>query len=227
LFTIATGTNATTADMNKFRVCDLFWFLNKYYFQLRTIEELLGSAGRIENIVVLGMLVQLKPVCFNYSCLFIYLKLFQGKYHLEDPSGTVELDLSAATFHTGLFTENCVVLIEGMMWSHFCINTHTRTNTPTYTGTYTSLKRISVTAVGMPPIELAPISRQFIGTALKPFGETRVPPPSARLLNIERIHDETAFVFVSDVCLDAPNVSFVIFKELVFLLGVWNVWMFL
>jgi DNA polymerase epsilon subunit 2 len=160
----------------------------------------LGSAGRIENIVVLGMLVQLKPVRFNYFCKFIYLKLFQGKYHLEDPSGTVELDLSAATFHTGLFTENCVVLIEGMLLTRFSIKTHI--------GTYTSLKRIAVTAVGMPPIELAPVSRQFIGTALKPFGETRVPPPSARLLNIERIHDETAFVFVSDVCLDAPNVCF-------------------
>jgi hypothetical protein len=33
------------------------------YKQLRPIEELLGSSGRlIENVVLLGMLVQMKPV---------------------------------------------------------------------------------------------------------------------------------------------------------------------
>src|SRR3569832_1098861 len=65
--------------------------------------------------------------CYRYVFIvFVNLLKFQqfflGKYHLEDPSGTVELDLSSATYHTGLFTENCVVFIEGTLNLHsFCI----------------------------------------------------------------------------------------------------------
>src|SRR5438445_792130 len=65
----------------------------------------------------------------EYVFIFLFIKVVshtsQGKYHLEDPSGMVELDLSAATFHTGLFTENCVVLIEGNAHSHTHTHTHT------------------------------------------------------------------------------------------------------
>lgn len=37
----------------------------------------------------------------------------QDKFHLEDCTGAIELDVSQATTHTGLFTEGCQVLCEG------------------------------------------------------------------------------------------------------------------
>ncbi|KAK2181721.1 hypothetical protein NP493_385g04027 [Ridgeia piscesae] len=49
-------------------------------FKLRPVEYLLGSTTRLGEIIVLGMLTQLK----------------EGKWYLEDPSGAVQLDLSKA-----------------------------------------------------------------------------------------------------------------------------------
>ena len=66
-------------------------------FELKTIEFLLGSSSFIENVIVLGMLTQMK----------------EGLFWLEDPTGVVKLDLEKALFHTGLYTENCFVLAEG------------------------------------------------------------------------------------------------------------------
>ncbi|XP_054386612.2 DNA polymerase epsilon subunit 2 isoform X2 [Pongo abelii] len=65
--------------------------------QLKTIETLLGSTTKIGDVIVLGMITQLK----------------EGKFFLEDPTGTVQLDLSKAQFHSGLYTEACFVLAEG------------------------------------------------------------------------------------------------------------------
>ena len=39
--------------------------------------------------------------------------MVEGMYHLEDDTGTVKLDLSKSTFHHGLYTHNCIVLVEG------------------------------------------------------------------------------------------------------------------
>uniref|UniRef100_A0A2K6GSJ1 DNA polymerase II subunit 2 n=1 Tax=Propithecus coquereli TaxID=379532 RepID=A0A2K6GSJ1_PROCO len=64
-------------------------------FQLKTIETLLGSTTKIGDVIILGMITQLK----------------EGKFFLEDPTGTVQLDLSK--FHSGLYTEACFVLAEG------------------------------------------------------------------------------------------------------------------
>uniref|UniRef100_A0A8C5NVN5 DNA polymerase II subunit 2 n=1 Tax=Jaculus jaculus TaxID=51337 RepID=A0A8C5NVN5_JACJA len=64
-------------------------------FQLKTIETLLGSTTKIGDVIVLGMITQLK----------------EGKFFLEDPTRTVQLDLSQ--FHSGLYTEACFVLAEG------------------------------------------------------------------------------------------------------------------
>ncbi|XP_036203039.1 DNA polymerase epsilon subunit 2 isoform X5 [Myotis myotis] len=66
-------------------------------FQLKTIETLLGNTTKIGDVIVLGMITQLK----------------EGKFFLEDPTGTVQLDLSKAQFHSGLYTESCFVLAEG------------------------------------------------------------------------------------------------------------------
>ena len=45
--------------------------------------------------------------------MFLNLQITYGTWHLEDPSGAVELDLSQTKFHTGLYAENCFVLAEG------------------------------------------------------------------------------------------------------------------
>ncbi|KAH9505546.1 DNA polymerase epsilon subunit 2 [Bulinus truncatus] len=66
-------------------------------FQLKPVEYLAGSTAKVGNVIVLGMLVQLK----------------EGKWFLEDPTGCIQLDLSSAKFQSGLFTENSFVLAEG------------------------------------------------------------------------------------------------------------------
>lgn len=60
------GTSADSADSHR--------------FQLRPIEYLLSSSGKVSQAIVLGLLTQ----------------LCEGKYYLEDPSGIVQLDLSEA-----------------------------------------------------------------------------------------------------------------------------------
>ncbi|OWK09819.1 POLE2 [Cervus elaphus hippelaphus] len=59
-------------------------------FQLKTIETLLGSTSKIGDVIVLGMITQLK----------------EGKFFLEDPTGTIQLDLSwfeDQVFHVNAF----------------------------------------------------------------------------------------------------------------------------
>uniref|UniRef100_A0A8C9L1F1 DNA polymerase II subunit 2 n=1 Tax=Serinus canaria TaxID=9135 RepID=A0A8C9L1F1_SERCA len=68
---------------------------SKNKFQLKTVETLLGSAAKVAEVIVLGMITQLK----------------EGKFFLEDPTGVVQLDLSK--FHSGLYTESSFVLAEG------------------------------------------------------------------------------------------------------------------
>ena len=62
----------------------------------------MGTTKKLNNVIVLGMLTQIK----------------HGKYSLEDPTGCVDLDLTNAKFHRGLYTENCFVLVEGKY--HHC-----------------------------------------------------------------------------------------------------------
>uniref|UniRef100_A0A8C3MZF6 DNA polymerase epsilon subunit n=1 Tax=Geospiza parvula TaxID=87175 RepID=A0A8C3MZF6_GEOPR len=68
---------------------------SKNKFQLKTVETLLGSPAKVGEVIVLGMITQLK----------------EGKFFLEDPTGVVQLDLSK--FHSGLYTESSFVLAEG------------------------------------------------------------------------------------------------------------------
>ncbi|XP_014248920.1 DNA polymerase epsilon subunit 2 [Cimex lectularius] len=66
-------------------------------YKLRPVECLLATTSKLENVVVLGVLTQLK----------------EGRYYIEDPSGFVQVDLSNTTYHDGLFTDSCFVLAEG------------------------------------------------------------------------------------------------------------------
>ncbi|KAL1130189.1 hypothetical protein AAG570_013127 [Ranatra chinensis] len=66
-------------------------------FRLCTIDSLLSVTSSVNNIIVLGMIAQLK----------------EEKYYLEDPTGIVPLDLAETIYHDGLFAETCFVLVEG------------------------------------------------------------------------------------------------------------------
>ena len=70
-------------------------------YQLKCVDFLLGTTSKLNNVIVLGMLAQIK----------------HGKYSLEDPTGCVDLDMSEAKFHRGLYTENCFVLVEGKIYN--------------------------------------------------------------------------------------------------------------
>ncbi|XP_034504447.1 DNA polymerase epsilon subunit 2 isoform X3 [Ailuropoda melanoleuca] len=138
-------------------------------FQLKTIETLLGSTTKIGDVIVLGMITQLK----------------EGKFFLEDPTGTVQLDLSKAQFHSGLYTESCFVLAEG--WFEDQV--------------------FHVNAFGFPPTEPSSTTRAYYGN-VNFFGgpsNTSV-KTSAKLKQLEEENKDAMFVFISDVWLDQGEV---------------------
>ncbi|XP_075387203.1 DNA polymerase epsilon subunit 2 isoform X2 [Tenrec ecaudatus] len=138
-------------------------------FQLKTIETLLGSTTKIGDVIVLGMVTQLK----------------EGKFFLEDPTGTVQLDLSKAQFHNGLYTEACFVLAEG--WFEDQV--------------------FHVNAFGFPPTEPSSTTRAYYGN-INFFGgpSTTSVKTSAKLKQLEDENKDAMFVFISDVWLDQVEV---------------------
>ncbi|XP_045306852.1 DNA polymerase epsilon subunit 2 isoform X3 [Leopardus geoffroyi] len=138
-------------------------------FQLKTVETLLGSTTKIGDVIVLGMITQLK----------------EGKFFLEDPTGTVQLDISKAQFHSGLYTESCFVLAEG--WFEDQV--------------------FHVNAFGFPPTEPSSTTRAYYGN-INFFGgpsNTSV-KTSAKLKQLEEENKDAMFVFISDVWLDQGEV---------------------
>jgi len=138
-------------------------------FQLKAVEYLLGTTNRLDEVIVLGMITQLS----------------HGTYHLEDPSGVVQLDLTETKFHTGLYTENCFVLAEG--WYDDNV--------------------FHVLALGFPPAEESSTTRAYFGN-INFFGgpsETSLKASTA-LSEIETNNPDAMFVFLSDVWLDNENV---------------------
>uniref|UniRef100_A0A3B3YGF5 DNA polymerase epsilon subunit n=1 Tax=Poecilia mexicana TaxID=48701 RepID=A0A3B3YGF5_9TELE len=137
-------------------------------FQLRTIEALLGSSAKLGEVIVLGMITQLK----------------EGKFYLEDPSGTVQLDMSK--FHNGLYTESCFVLAEG--WYEDSV--------------------FHVNGFGFPPTESSSATRAYYGN-INFFGgpsSTSV-KASSKLKQLEEENEDAMFVIVSDVWLDSVEVT--------------------
>ncbi|BFF98090.1 DNA polymerase epsilon subunit 2 [Drosophila madeirensis] len=138
-------------------------------FKLQFAENLLAT-NTMREAVVLGLLTQLK----------------EGKFYVEDPTGSIELDLSGARFHAGFFCEGCFVLAEG----HY------------------SNGVLKVDGLGFPPAEPATSSRAFFGTANTWGGESsKLLKYSPRLQELERTNTETTIVFLSDVRLDLPVVT--------------------
>ncbi|XP_068948076.1 DNA polymerase epsilon subunit 2 isoform X4 [Petaurus breviceps papuanus] len=110
---------------------------------------------------------------------------FQGKYFLEDPTGTVQLNLSKAQFHSGLYTESCFVLAEG--WFEDQV--------------------FHVNAFGFPPIEPSSTTRAYYGNINFFGGPTSTSlKASAKLKQLEEENEDTMFVLVSDVWLDQVEV---------------------
>uniref|UniRef100_A0AAR2IUB4 DNA polymerase epsilon subunit n=1 Tax=Pygocentrus nattereri TaxID=42514 RepID=A0AAR2IUB4_PYGNA len=136
-------------------------------FQLKTVEALLGSTAKLGEVIVLGMVTQLK----------------EGKFFLEDQTGSVQLNLSK--FHSGLYTESCFVLAEG--WYEDSV--------------------FHVTAFGFPPIEPSSTTRAYYGN-VNFFGgpSTTAVKASAKLKQLEEENEDAMFVIVSDMWLDSVEV---------------------
>ncbi|XP_068005253.1 DNA polymerase epsilon subunit 2 isoform X3 [Melanerpes formicivorus] len=137
--------------------------------QLKTVETLLGNTAKVGEVIVLGMITQLK----------------EGKFFLEDPTGVVQLDLSKAQFHSGLYTESCFVLAEG--WYEDEV--------------------FHVKAFGFPPTEPSATTRAFYGN-VNFFGgpSSASVKASAKLKQLEDENEDAMFVFLSDVWLDQAEV---------------------
>lgn len=137
-------------------------------FKLRKIENLLSSSS-LDEIVVLGLLA----------------KLTETKFFIEDPTGSVPLDLSSVQYHSGFFCEGCFVLIEGNY----------------------SDGTLKAVGMGFPPVEAADSSRAYFGS-LNTWGGRSMTllKQSSRLLEFERANSEATIVFLSDCWLDDPSV---------------------
>lgn len=137
-------------------------------FQLKRVENLL-AASKLNDVVVLGLLTQIR----------------ERKLYIEDPTGIVELDLTNAQYHSGLFCEGSFVLVEG---------------------TYND-EILKVSGLGFPPPEMAESSRSYFGTANTWGGSSKtLLKQSQRLLHIERTNTDATLVFVSDCWLDNAEV---------------------
>uniref|UniRef100_A0A3B3ZE01 DNA polymerase II subunit 2 n=1 Tax=Periophthalmus magnuspinnatus TaxID=409849 RepID=A0A3B3ZE01_9GOBI len=106
-----------------------------------------------------------------------------GKFYLEDPSGTVQLDMSK--FHNGLYTESCFVLAEG--WYEDGV--------------------FHVNGVGFPPTEPSSATRAYYGDINFFGGPSNLSvKASAKLKQLEDENEDAMFVLVSDVWLDSVEV---------------------
>lgn len=136
-------------------------------YKLCSCESLIGMANKANKfVVVLGMLTQLK----------------EGKLFLEDPTGSVQLNLSKANFSQALITEGSIVLAEG---------------------TYDD-KMFNVQAIGFAPAEPAKISREYFGTVNYFGGDAaKCMKTDSALKELEEQQlDDSMLVILSDVWLD-------------------------
>lgn len=137
-------------------------------FHLRKIETLLAS-NNVSEVVVLGLLAQLK----------------ENKFFIEDPTGSVPIDLSNVQYHSGFFCEGCFVLIEGSYFDGV----------------------LKASGMGFPPIESASSSRAYFGSSNTWGGRSKILlKNSNRLLEYERGNVDATIVFLADCWLDDPQV---------------------
>ncbi|CAM9215034.1 unnamed protein product [Ascophyllum nodosum] len=141
------------------------------YIKLSPLDSLVGSS---DLRWLLGMLIQAE----------------EGKYFLEDLMTRIPIDLSKAHKTEGLFTEHCVVIVEGRMTD----------------GVFEAITaRVQVAMVGFPPIETREDSLRALGRA-DLFGTGVNPQQMERMRQLEIKASDAMFVIVSDVHLDKPQV---------------------
>lgn len=133
-------------------------------FQLRQVENLLATSS-MNDVVILGYLT-------SFS---------EGKFSIEDPTGSVQLDLSSVKYHSGLFCEGCFVLAEGRYRDGV----------------------LKVSGLGFPPPETAKSSRAYFGVANYWGGKSKtLLKTSHRLAEIERQDTDATIIFLSDCWLN-------------------------
>uniref|UniRef100_A0A182REB2 DNA polymerase epsilon subunit n=1 Tax=Anopheles funestus TaxID=62324 RepID=A0A182REB2_ANOFN len=135
---------------------------------LRKVENIL-STSMMKDAVLLGLLTQLT----------------EGRYYLEDPTGSVPIDISTANFSSGLFCEGSFLLAHGK----YCDGI------------------LKVDEVGFPFPELAVNSRAFFGSVNSWGGPSKTLLKHSRnLAELEKANVEHSIVFLSDCWLDNPAV---------------------
>ncbi|NWY45742.1 DPOE2 polymerase, partial [Sylvia atricapilla] len=153
---------------------------SKSKFQLKTVETLLGNTAKVGDVIVLGMITQLK----------------EGKYFLEDPTGVVQLDLSKAISFC----------CDGRAGGISCRPAGVILLFQTLLGWYED-EVFHVNAFGFPPTEPSATTRAFYGN-INFFGgpSSSSVKASAKLKQLEEENEDAMFVFVSDVWLDKAEV---------------------
>lgn len=135
------------------------------HFQLRKIEVLLSSSSRIDQVIVLGLLVQLT----------------EGKFYLEDPTGSILLDMSETRYHSGLICEYTYVLAEG----------------------YYDDKVFHVMGLVLPPPETRATSLPYFGNLNTFGGHSKTLLKNSKALHeIELKNEMGMIIFLSDVWID-------------------------
>ncbi|XP_315206.4 DNA polymerase epsilon subunit 2 [Anopheles gambiae] len=141
---------------------------NRNKLSLRKVENIL-STSKMNDVVLLGLLTQLT----------------EGRYYLEDPTGSIPIDISTATYSPGLFCEGCFLLAYGKYRDGV----------------------LKVEEIGFPMPELATNSRAFFGTVNSWGGPSKTLLKYSRNLNdLEKANVEHSLVFLSDCWLDNPIV---------------------
>ncbi|BEI83060.1 hypothetical protein CcaverHIS002_0309280 [Cutaneotrichosporon cavernicola] len=136
------------------------------YLKLTSTQNLLGRAGQL--FLLFGMLSR-DP---------------EGRLTIEDGDGRVVLDMVDAVPGEGLFTEGCMVLIEGE---------------------YTIENTIRVLAMGHPPSEKREVARALHGHVDFLGGGAMSQKDEDKYIPTVLANEHVSFAFFSDVWLDHPR----------------------
>ena len=140
---------------------------SRQYVELTPLDSLLGSSGQK---CLLGMLTQHE----------------EGHYCLEDLNTSVRIDLSQAQTTEGIFTENCIVMVEGELRDDDIFH---------------------ISMMGFPPTETRAETVAVMGAnQLDVLGTGCSANHLAEMQELEEKATDDMFVLVSDCHLDRPEV---------------------
>ncbi|KAG5866920.1 hypothetical protein JTB14_013530 [Gonioctena quinquepunctata] len=156
-------------------------------------QKVSAGEGNKLKLQTIDYLLTLSYVTLDYTLILgCLIQVSEGKWHLEDPTGMVELNLTHAKYHGGFFMENCFVLVNG----------------------YYEDRTLHVSTVVLPPGEEYNNSRVSFGSLNYFGGESSVPLRDSRKLKEHLIQNkDKLMLFFSDVWLDHP----LVFEKLEFL----------